>query len=48
VQDLLTSNSKTKYIPNVICHYFGRKRHIVSNCKGKAWDYCWWGGQIPI
>jgi hypothetical protein len=36
VQDLLTSNSKSKYIPNVICHYFGRKRHIVSNYKGKA------------
>jgi hypothetical protein len=31
-----TSNSKSKYNPNVTYHYCGRKGYIVPNCKDKA------------
>ncbi len=33
-----TSNSKSKYNPNVTCHYCGRKGYIVQDCKDKAQD----------
>jgi hypothetical protein len=34
-----TSNSKSKYNPNVTCHYCERKAHIALDCKIKAWDH---------
>jgi hypothetical protein len=34
-----TSNSKSKYNPNVTCHYYERKTHIALDCKVKAWDH---------
>jgi hypothetical protein len=31
-----TSNSKSKYNPNVTCHYCERKGYIIPDCKDKA------------